>query len=126
MAAPQLATQAGRKSPRTDHADRAGDGKFNPLVLDEIQTGADTGKETGARVRKATKQGCGTAIVLVRLDGHPPATAASVASTTNVTATPISIGNPLLMNGRSARTHKRQHRQDSGADDGQHIAEIGQ
>jgi hypothetical protein len=36
---------------------------------------------------------------------HPPATAASVATTANVTATPISIGSPLRMNGRPALAH---------------------
>ena len=57
------------------------------------------------RDQKARKQGCGNATVLVCLDGHPPATAASVATTANATAAPISIGNPLRMNGRSAFAH---------------------
>jgi hypothetical protein len=37
-----------------DHADRAGDCKFNPLVLDEIQTGADIGRNPTSRLRGST------------------------------------------------------------------------
>jgi hypothetical protein len=57
---------------------------------------------------------------------HPPATAARVATNANVTATPQHRQSASNERTVHSRTHKRQHRQDSRADDGQHIAEIGQ
>ena len=58
---------------------------------------------------------------------QPPPTAASVATTANVTAMPDqqrqAAAHERLV---GAREHERQHRQDARADDGQHAAEIGQ
>jgi hypothetical protein len=52
--------------------------------------------------KNGQKHDCSVAAILVGLDGPSAATAANVATTANVTAMPMSIGNPLLTNGRSA------------------------
>jgi hypothetical protein len=56
--------------------------------------------ETGAGVQKTTKQGCGTATVLVCLDGPPAGNAASVATTRERHCHADQHPNPLRMNGR--------------------------
>ena len=58
---------------------------------------------------------------------QPPPTAASVATAAKVTAMPSEHRQPAAEERPvRPREHERQHRQDAGADDGQHAAEIGQ